>query len=43
MVSISILLILGAILAIIFVGRIYEYILQKFRNRERNEIASNQS
>jgi hypothetical protein len=43
MISTSILLILGGVLLAIFIGRMCEYILQKFHNRHHNEIAeSNQ-
>jgi hypothetical protein len=38
MVSISILLFLGAVLVTIFIGRLFECILRKFRNRDRKEI-----
>jgi hypothetical protein len=42
MISTGILLFLGAVLVMIFIGRLYECILGKFRNRDRNEIVSNQ-
>jgi hypothetical protein len=41
MVSTGILLIIGAIMATIFAGRLYEFLLQKFRNRDHDEIAEN--
>jgi hypothetical protein len=39
MVATSILLIIGAIMVTIFAGRLYEFLLQKFRNRDHDEIA----
>ncbi len=41
MISAGILLIIGAIMVTIFAGRLYEFLSQKFRNRDHDEIAEN--